>query len=98
MRGFSGLLSFELPSAEFARRFLTSIRLATLAVSLGDVATLIQHPASMTGAGLSDEERSASGIGDGLIRLSVGLEDPADLIRDLEMALEAADSRVEVRK
>jgi len=93
MRGFSGLLSFELHSATEARRFLASIRLATLAVSLGDVATLIQHPASMTATGLSPEERTATGVADGLIRLSVGLESQVDLIRDLERALE---SRTEV--
>jgi methionine-gamma-lyase len=98
MRGFSGLLSFELASADEAQRFLAATRLSTLAVSFGDVATLVQHPASMTGAGLTDAERAAGGMTDGLIRLSVGLEDQKDLIQDLSAALEMAHVAAKVRR
>ena len=59
----------------------------TLAVSLGGVETLIQHPASMTHAGMTREQREAAGIGEGLVRLSVGCEDAEDLLADMEQAL-----------
>jgi methionine-gamma-lyase len=62
------------------------MKLCTLAVSLGDAETLIQHPASMTHSPYSPEERAAAGISDGLIRLSVGLEDVNDIISDLDQA------------
>jgi methionine-gamma-lyase len=67
---------------------MNSVRLATLAVSLGDVETLIEHPASMTHASLSREERLQAGITDGLVRLAVGIEDLEDLLADLDQALE----------
>jgi len=66
---------------------LNNVQICQLAVSLGDVDTLIQHPASMTHSPIPVEERLKMGITDGLVRLSVGLEDPDDLIMDLERAL-----------
>lgn len=66
---------------------LASVRLCTLAENLGAAETLITHPASMTHAAVPEERRRQTGITDGLIRLSVGLEDPADLIADLDRAL-----------
>ena len=69
--------------------FINNTHLWTLAVSLGDAESLIQHPASMTHSALSDEELKAAGISKGLVRLSVGLEAPEDLIADLEKAFEA---------
>ena len=66
------------------------VRLAALAVSLGGVESLIEHPASMTHASMSHGDREAAGITDGLVRYSVGIEDVDDLIADLEQALEAA--------
>lgn len=91
MRAFGGMVSFEvkggMPAGEEVMR---RVRLCTLAVSLGDVRTLISHPASMTHAPniVPPEERRAAGISDGLIRLSVGLEDPPDIIADLDQALQ----------
>jgi cystathionine beta-lyase/cystathionine gamma-synthase len=85
-----GLLVFEVEGgAEAAIRMLNAVELCALAENLGAVETLVTHPASMTHACLSPEERQAIGIGDGLIRLSVGLEDPQDVIADLERALRA---------
>ena len=65
-------------------KFCNSLKLATIAVSLGDAETLIEHPASMTHSPYSPEERAAAGISDGLVRLSVGLENVEDIIADLE--------------
>lgn len=94
MDGFGGVLSFEVKGGlEAGRRLMNSVRLCTVAVSLGDTDTLIQHPASMTHAVVPPEVRLAGGIRDGLVRLSVGLEDPADLIADLEQAFQAIDGR-----
>jgi len=90
MRGFGGMVAFELPGLETARRFVDALELCTLAVSLGDVGTLIQHSASMTHASVPAERRRATGITDGLLRMSVGLERADDLIGDLERAFEAA--------
>ncbi len=70
-----------------ARRFLETCRLFSLAESLGGVESLIEHPAIMTHASLNEEQRMKAGISDGLIRLSVGVEDPGDLIADLATAL-----------
>jgi methionine-gamma-lyase len=90
MRGFGSMISFELKGGlEAGRRVMDRVRLAILAVSLGGVETLIEHPASMTHAGVAREERLKAGISDGLVRYSVGIEDPEDLIADLEQALEA---------
>ncbi len=88
MTGPGGLISFELKGGfESARNLLNSTKLFTLAVSLGGVESLIQHPASMTHAGMPPEIREEAGITDGLIRISVGLEDVNDLLNDLEQAL-----------
>ena len=90
MRGFGSMISFELKGGlDAGRRVMDRVRLAILAVSLGGVETLIEHPASMTHAGVAREERLKAGISDGLVRYSVGIEDPDDLIADLQQALEA---------
>jgi methionine-gamma-lyase len=89
MRGFGAMISFELKGGlDAGRRLMDRVRLATLAVSLGGVETLIEHPASMTHAGISRDEREKAGITDGLVRYSVGIEDIEDLIEDLEQALQ----------
>ncbi|HVY82698.1 MAG TPA: aminotransferase class I/II-fold pyridoxal phosphate-dependent enzyme [Steroidobacteraceae bacterium] len=86
--GFGGVLSFELRgSAEDADRFMQNVTLPAVAPSLGGIRSLITRPAVTSHAGLSREERLRAGIGDGLIRLSVGIEDADDLIEDLEQAL-----------
>jgi methionine-gamma-lyase len=91
MKGFGAMLSFELKGGYRAgKRLVESVRLATLAVSLGGMETLVQHPASMTHGPLTDEERRTSGVTEGLVRVSVGLEDPDDLIDDFKQALRAA--------
>jgi cystathionine beta-lyase/cystathionine gamma-synthase len=87
MRGFGGMLSFELGSLDRARRLLENLRLMALAESLGGVETLICHPATMTHASVPDEKRAALGITDGLVRISAGLEDLDDLQDDLAQAL-----------
>lgn len=89
MRGFGGMMSFVLKndSIEEATRVLSSTRLFSLAESLGGVESLINHPASMTHASIPREERIKNGLVDGLIRLSVGIEDAQDLIADLEQAI-----------
>lgn len=89
MSGFGGTLSFEVKSFEKGKSLMNNVKLAHLAVSLGDVHTLIQHPASMTHAIMPKAEREAVGITDGLIRLSVGIEDVEDIIADLDQALRA---------
>jgi cystathionine beta-lyase/cystathionine gamma-synthase len=86
--GFGGMISFDLPNFETAKRFLSGIRLFTLAESLGGVESLICHPASMTHASVPAEERRRIGLSDGLVRLAVGIEDAEDLIADLARALE----------
>ena len=89
MSGFGAMISFELKGGfEAGRRLMDSVRVATLAVSLGGVESLIEHPASMTHAGMSREHRLEAGITDGLVRYSVGIEDAEDLIDDLARALE----------
>ncbi len=91
MRLPGGMMAFELEGGlEAGRRFMDALQLAIRAVSLGDAETLCQHPASMTHSTYTAEERAAHGIGDGLVRLSVGLEDPEDIVADLLQALEAA--------
>lgn len=83
--GYSGVIAFEVKSGMQAGiKFCNSLKLATIAVSLGDAETLIEHPASMTHSPYSPEERAAAGISDGLVRLSVGLENVEDIIADLE--------------
>jgi len=89
MEGPGSLISFELKGGvEAGRTLLKRVKLATLAVSLGGVETLIQHPASMTHAAVPREERLKAGITDGLVRLSVGCEAAEDLIHDLDQALQ----------
>ena len=89
MRGFGGMISFTLKdeSVEAATKVLSSTQLFSLAESLGGVESLINHPASMTHASIPREERIKNGLSDGLIRLSVGIEDADDLIADLEQAI-----------
>lgn len=88
MSGFGGMVAFELSGGvEAGKKLMDRVRLCTLAVSLGDVRTLICHPASTTHSYIPVEARHAAGITDGFVRLSVGLEDPADIISDLEQAL-----------
>ena len=89
MKGFGGMLSFELGSLEAARRLLNNVRLMALAESLGGVESLISHPATMTHASVPAARRAALGITDGLVRISAGIEDGEDLQADLEQALEA---------
>lgn len=88
LSGFGGMIAFELKGgAEAGKRLVESVRLIRLAVSLGGVESLIQHPATMTHGPLSREQRRAAGITDGLVRLSVGIESEEDLAADLEQAL-----------
>ena len=88
MRGFGTMISFELKGALDAGRVLMdNVELAILAVSLGGIETLIQHPASMTHSGINKEEKLKAGITDGLVRLSIGIENVEDLIDDLSQAL-----------
>jgi cystathionine gamma-lyase/cystathionine beta-lyase/cystathionine gamma-lyase/homocysteine desulfhydrase len=88
MRGFGGIVSFELGSFERARVFLNHVRLAALAESLGGVETLISHPATMTHASVPLERRQAIGLTEDMVRISVGLEDLDDLLEDLAQALD----------
>jgi cystathionine beta-lyase/cystathionine gamma-synthase len=88
MRGFGGMIAFELGSLDAARRLLNSVRLMALAESLGGVETLISHPATMTHASVPVERRAALGITDGLVRISAGIEDLEDLQEDLAQALD----------
>jgi len=88
MRGFGGMIAFETGSLENAKAVLRSVRLCSLAESLGGVETLISHPASMTHASVPPEDRERIGITDGLVRISVGIEDVEDILGDLDQALE----------
>jgi len=86
-RGFGSMISFELGSLEAANRFATGLKLCYLAESLGGVETLICHPATMTHAAVGAEGRKKLGITDGLMRISVGIEDVEDILADLEQAM-----------
>jgi cystathionine beta-lyase/cystathionine gamma-synthase len=88
MKGFGGMISFDLGSLEAANRFARSLEVFTLAESLGGIESLCCHPATMTHASMPREDREARGLTDGLIRLSVGCEDLADLAADVEGALD----------
>lgn len=89
MRRFGGMIAFECKGGLAAgMRFMDALQLVTRAVSLGDCESLAQHPASMTHSTYSPEERAAHGISDGLVRISVGLEDVQDIVADLEQALQ----------
>ncbi len=87
--GFGALVSFDLGSLEAATSVLGRVRLCSLGESLGGVETLVSHPATMTHAGYTQAERDALGITSGLVRISVGCEDAADLVADLDQALSA---------
>jgi cystathionine gamma-lyase/cystathionine beta-lyase/cystathionine gamma-lyase/homocysteine desulfhydrase len=87
MRGFGGMLAFDMGSLEGARAVLNGVRLMALAESLGGVETLISHPATMTHASVPPERRAAIGITDGLVRISAGVEDIDDLLEDLDQAI-----------
>jgi len=87
--GFGALLTFDLGSFEAAKRFLDRVEVMSLAESLGGVETLTSHPASMTHASVPPAKRAELGITDGLVRISVGIEDEADLVADVEQALAA---------
>ena len=91
MSGFSGMISFELTGGISAgKTLMNSVQLAQIAESLGSVETMIAHPTTMTHAAIPKEERLASGLTDGLVRLSVGIENVNDIIHDLEIALESS--------
>ena len=86
-RGFGGMVAFDVGSLSVARIVLESVKLCTLAESLGGVETLVSHPATMTHASVDTEKRERLGITDGLVRISAGLEDTDDIIADLDQAL-----------
>ena len=87
-RGFGGMVAFDVGSLAAAKTVLESVKLCTLAESLGGVETLISHPATMTHASVDAEKRERLGITDGMVRISVGIEDTDDIIADLDQALE----------
>ncbi|HLA69066.1 MAG TPA: PLP-dependent aspartate aminotransferase family protein [Bacteroidota bacterium] len=89
MKGFGGMISFDLGSLDRAKTFLKRVKLCALAESLGGVETLISHPATMTHSFITAEQRKKIGITDGLVRLSVGIEDVEDILEDLKQALSA---------
>jgi cystathionine beta-lyase/cystathionine gamma-synthase len=88
MSGFGSMITFETGSLENAKKLLKSVKVCTLGESLGGVETLISHPATMTHAAIGPEGRAAIGITDGMVRISVGIEDVHDIITDLDRALE----------
>jgi cystathionine gamma-lyase len=91
MSGFSGMIAFELTGGvEAGRQLMNTVKLCGLAESLGSVETMITHPATMTHAEVPAEDRRKRGLGDGLVRLSVGIEDVEDIIQDLEQGLDHA--------
>jgi cystathionine beta-lyase/cystathionine gamma-synthase len=87
MKNFGGMIAFDLGSLNAAKKFLKKVRLCALAESLGGVETLISHPASMTHASIPPEQRKKIGVTEGLVRISVGLEDVNDIIADMKQAL-----------
>lgn len=87
MKNFGGMISFDLGTLSAAKSFTKHLKVCTLAESLGGVETLVTHPATMTHASIPMEQRKRIGITDGLVRISVGLEDVEDLIADLKQAL-----------
>jgi cystathionine beta-lyase/cystathionine gamma-synthase len=89
MTGFGSMISFETGSLENANNMLKRVKVCTLGESLGGVETLISHPATMTHAAIGAAERTRLGITDGLVRISVGIEDASDVLEDLAQALEA---------
>lgn len=89
MRGFGGMVAFDVGGIEAGKRFINALELVSIATSLGGVESIIQHSASMTHASLSPEARKLAGISDGMMRFSVGVEDTEDILDDLRSALEA---------
>src|SRR3954451_15945435 len=89
--GFGGMVSFDVGSHAAARTVLESVKLCTLAESLGGVETLISHPATMTHASVDEAKRQRLGITDGMVRISVGIEDTDDIIADLDQALDGVN-------
>jgi cystathionine beta-lyase/cystathionine gamma-synthase len=89
MSGFGSMIAFETGSLENANKMLRKVRVCSLAESLGGVETLISHPATMTHAGIGEEGRRKIGITDGMVRISVGIEDVDDILADLDQALAA---------
>ncbi len=88
MRGYGGIIAFEMKDGfDAGKKLMDSVNMISLAVSLGTVDTLIQHPASMTHSPIPKEEREKGGITDGLVRLSIGIEDVEDILNDLDNAL-----------
>jgi cystathionine beta-lyase/cystathionine gamma-synthase len=87
-KGFGGMVAFETGSLENAKKVLESVKICTLAESLGGVESLISHPATMTHASVPIEKRQSLGITDGLVRISVGIEDIEDILEDLDQALD----------
>jgi len=91
MSGYSGMISFELTGGiQAGKAVMNNVKLCALAESLGAVETMITHPATMTHADVPAADRHARGLTDGLVRISVGIEDPEDIMTDLEQALEKA--------
>jgi cystathionine gamma-lyase/cystathionine beta-lyase/cystathionine gamma-lyase/homocysteine desulfhydrase len=89
MTGFGALITFETGSLANANRMLRKVRICSLGESLGGVETLISHPATMTHAAIGEKGRKAIGLTDGMVRISVGIENVEDIIADLEQALAA---------
>jgi cystathionine beta-lyase/cystathionine gamma-synthase len=89
MTGFGAMITFETGSLSNAKKMLKKVRVCSLAESLGGVETLISHPATMTHAALGEKGRKEIGITDGLVRISVGIEDVQDILDDLNQALAA---------
>ena len=89
MRGFGGMVGIDVGTSEAAKTVVNNLKVCTFATSLGGVETLVQPVALMTHATLTPQERAAAGVSDGLLRVSIGIEDIGDLIRDFETALEA---------
>jgi cystathionine beta-lyase/cystathionine gamma-synthase len=87
MKNYGGMISFDLGSLSGAKKFLKRVRLCALAESLGGVESLISHPATMTHASIPEDQRHKIGVTDGLVRISIGLEDVEDIISDLKQAL-----------
>ena len=91
MSGGGGIVSFKVDGGlDQGKRFLDAVRLCSLTANLGDTRTIVSHPSSTTHAKLTEEERQAVGITPGLVRVSVGLEDPQDVLNDIQQALAAS--------
>jgi len=89
MTGFGAMISFETGSLSNAKKMLKKVRICSLGESLGGVETLISHPATMTHAAVGEKGRKEIGITDGMVRISVGIENVEDIIADLDQALAA---------